>query len=68
MLKRLSAAVAAMVAAIGIMAANPVEARTLDEIIKSGTIRVGVNPTLPPLGKFDEKIRSSDSTSILPPR
>lgn len=33
----------------------PAEARTLDEIIKSGTIRVGVNPTLPPLGKFDEK-------------
>ena len=31
------------------------EARTLDEIIKSGVIRVGVNPTLPPLGKFDEK-------------
>jgi polar amino acid transport system substrate-binding protein len=31
------------------------EARTLDEIIKSGTIKVGVNPTLPPLGKFNEK-------------
>jgi polar amino acid transport system substrate-binding protein len=30
-------------------------ARTLDEIIKSGTIKVGVNPTLPPLGKFDDK-------------
>ena len=31
------------------------EARTLDEIIKSGSIKVGVNPTLVPLGKFDEK-------------
>jgi polar amino acid transport system substrate-binding protein len=44
--------------AIGVAAAAwpaTVEARTLDEIIKSGTIRVGVNPTLPPLGKFDEK-------------
>jgi polar amino acid transport system substrate-binding protein len=30
-------------------------ARPLDEIIKSGEIRVGVNPTLPPLGKFNEK-------------
>ncbi|MDX6805942.1 transporter substrate-binding domain-containing protein [Terrihabitans rhizophilus] len=33
----------------------PASARTLDEVISSGTIRVGVNPTLPPLGKFDEK-------------
>ena len=35
--------------------ASASEARTLDEIVKSGTIKVGVNPTLPPLGKFDEK-------------
>lgn len=33
----------------------PATARTLDEVISSGVIRVGVNPTLPPLGKFDEK-------------
>jgi polar amino acid transport system substrate-binding protein len=33
----------------------PAAARTLDDIISSGVIRVGVNPTLPPLGKFDEK-------------
>ncbi|MET7247668.1 transporter substrate-binding domain-containing protein [Methylobacterium sp. EM32] len=32
----------------------PAAARTLDEVIASGTLRVGVNPTLPPLGKFDE--------------
>lgn len=30
-------------------------ARPLDDVIKSGTLKVGVNPTLPPLGKFDEK-------------
>ena len=29
-------------------------ARTLDEIIASGAI-VGINPTLPPLGKFNDK-------------
>ena len=34
---------------------SPADARTLDEVIKSGVIKVGVNPTLPPLGKFDEK-------------
>ena len=34
---------------------GPGDARTLDEIIKSGTLKVGVNPTLPPLGKFNEK-------------
>src|SRR5262245_49612323 len=32
-----------------------VHARTLDDIVKSGTIKVGINPTLPPLGKFNEK-------------
>ncbi|WP_202814505.1 transporter substrate-binding domain-containing protein [Aureimonas frigidaquae] len=32
----------------------PSAARTLDEVISSGVVRVGVNPTLPPLGKFDE--------------
>ena len=26
------------------------QAKTLDEIIKAGEIRVGINPTLPPLG------------------
>ena len=34
---------------------TPAQARTLDEILKSGVIRVGVNPTLPPLGKYDDK-------------
>jgi polar amino acid transport system substrate-binding protein len=55
MWKRVLAALG--VAVIGVAAAlsSPAEARTLDEIIKSGTIKVGVNPTLPPLGKFNEK-------------
>ena len=49
---------AAAAAALGVMAAlagSPATARSLDDIIKSGTIRVGVNPTLPPLGKYDDK-------------
>ena len=46
--------IAMAVALLG-CAAGAASARTLDEIIKSGTIKVGVNPTLPPLGKFDEK-------------
>ena len=46
-----------LAATFGVVAAYaaPVEARTLDDIIKSGVIKVGVNPTLPPLGKFNEK-------------
>ena len=46
-----------LAAAFGVVAAfaAPGEARTLDDIIKSGVIKVGVNPTLPPLGKFNEK-------------
>lgn len=39
---------------VGLTAADPAEARSLDEILTAGTIKVGVNPTLPPLGKFDE--------------
>jgi polar amino acid transport system substrate-binding protein len=50
MLKKLLAAGAVAIGLTGLAAPASVEARTLDEIIKSGTIRVGVNPTLPPLG------------------
>jgi len=31
------------------------QARTLDEIMKSGEIRVGINPTITPLGLFNDK-------------
>ena len=47
-------ACAAMAAILGVCV-SPVSARTLDEILKSGVIHVGVNPTLPPLGKFNDK-------------
>jgi len=53
-IKRLALIAAAAIAVLGVTAGTG-SARTLDEIIKSGTIKVGVNPTLPPLGKFDEK-------------
>lgn len=44
------------VAALAMTAAlNPSLARTLDEIISSGKLVVGVNPTLPPLGIFNEQ-------------
>ena len=46
---------AAGLLATAFLAATPSEARSLDDIIKSGTIRVGVNATLPPLGLYDEK-------------
>ena len=55
MLKKLLAAGALAFGLAGLLAHSAAEARTLDEIIKSGAIRVGVNPTLPPLGKFDDK-------------
>ena len=53
-LDRFAGIVMAAVMMLG-FAAGTASARTLDEIIKSGTIKVGVNPTLPPLGKFDDK-------------
>ena len=43
-----------LVAAVA-MAAGLAQAKSLDEILKAGEIRVGINPTLPPLGVFNEK-------------
>lgn len=37
------------------LATDPAAARSLDEILSSKTVRVGVNPTLPPLALFDDK-------------
>jgi len=54
-MRRWIAGLAAAAAVVGFAWGGIAQARTLDEIIKSGTIRVGVNPTLPPLGKFNEK-------------
>jgi len=31
------------------------QARSLDEILKSGVLKMGVNPGLPPLAKYNEK-------------
>ncbi|WP_046866780.1 transporter substrate-binding domain-containing protein [Microvirga massiliensis] len=55
MLKRIALGAVALIGAAVLAVATPATARTLDEIIKSGIIKVGVNPTLPPLGKFNEK-------------
>ncbi len=55
MLKKLLLGMAALVGVAAMVAPSGASARTLDEVIKSGTIKVGVNPTFPPLGKFDEK-------------
>jgi polar amino acid transport system substrate-binding protein len=53
MFRKLAFALAALIG-IAAISTSP-QARPLDEILKSGTLRVGVNPTLPPLAKFDEK-------------
>jgi polar amino acid transport system substrate-binding protein len=37
---------------LGVILAVPVDARTLDEIIKDGTIHIGVNPNFPPMSSF----------------
>lgn len=53
MLRKLALA-AVSLAAVFAMPAN-VEARPLSEIIDSGVLRVGVNPTLPPLGLYNDR-------------
>jgi len=37
---------------LAIATSMPAHARTLDEIIKDGTIRIGVNPNFPPMSSF----------------
>ena len=32
-----------------------IEARSLDDILKSGVLKMGVNPSLPPLAKYDDQ-------------
>lgn len=54
MLKTLLAAAIAA-AAFVVAPADRADARSLSEIIDSGVLRVGVNPTLPPLGTFNEQ-------------
>ena len=41
------------------------EARTLDEILKSGVLKMGVNPGLPPLAKYDEKNNLEDKICMI---
>lgn len=53
-MKRFASILAVTLVALGTMVVDAV-ARPLQEVIKSGTLRVGVNPTLPPLGKYDDK-------------
>ncbi|WP_420393575.1 transporter substrate-binding domain-containing protein [Acuticoccus sp.] len=54
MFKTLTIAALAVVAALA-APLDRADARPLSEIIDSGTLRVGVNPTLPPLGTYNER-------------
>ncbi|MDP3317688.1 MAG: transporter substrate-binding domain-containing protein, partial [Bosea sp. (in: a-proteobacteria)] len=44
-----------LAACLGLAATAPASARSLDEILRAGELRVGVNPTLPPRALFNEK-------------
>jgi len=55
MLDRIAYFVAMITTAVMALFVSPASARTLDEILKSGVIHVGVNPNLPPLGKYNDK-------------
>jgi len=55
MLKSLSKNLTVIAAAVALLIPMSGEARTLDEILSANKLVVGVNPTLPPLGKYNEK-------------
>ena len=42
-----------LAAVVATMTAQVSEARTLDQVIKSGTIRIGVNPNFPPMSSYN---------------
>lgn len=51
----MKSAMAGALALVATAAFTPGQARTLDEIISSGKLVVGVNPTLPPLALFNDQ-------------
>lgn len=53
MFKKLAVVLAVLAAAFA--TPQKAEARSLAEVIDSGVLRVGVNPTLPPLGLYNDK-------------
>lgn len=55
MIKGLCGVASAVLLAASLAVPAQVHARSLDEVLDSGELRVGVNPTLPPLAKFNEK-------------
>ena len=62
MLKHIVLGLVAAVAAFA-FSNPPAEARPLAEIQKSGVLRVGVNPTLPPLGIYNDKNEIATASS-----
>ena len=54
-MKKFIPALALLLATLLFAISSMSQARTLDEILADKTLKVGVNPTLPPLGKFNEK-------------
>jgi len=50
----LNTAVVALGLAAFALPATPVDARSLDEVLSSGVVRVGVNPSLPPRALYDD--------------
>jgi polar amino acid transport system substrate-binding protein len=52
-MKRIVLALATLLGLAGL--AGGAEARSLDEVMKSGVIRIGVNPTLPPRALYNDK-------------
>jgi len=53
--RRLFAAGAAGAAAIATLSARPAQARPLDQVVQTKRLRIGVNPTLAPLARLNDR-------------
>lgn len=54
MFRKFVALSAALLLAAPVIAATPAAARSLDQIISSGTLKVGVNPNFPPMSSYGQ--------------
>ena len=53
--RRAALGLAAGAAAVPVLAATGASARPLEEVLSAQTLRVGINPTLPPFGLFNDR-------------
>ena len=53
--RKIGTGLVVLAALVMVLGSSPASARTLDEILSSGVLKVGVNPNYPPVGRCTTK-------------